>query len=209
MTVGAERERSVHHLDHDSRRAGAEPFLRPSFSRTNRLARGAWMLVESTVFRFSPRAFFGWRRLLLRVFGAKLGERCHIHRRVRIWAPWNLHCEDLVTLADEVVVYNPSLVFLATHSIVSQQAYLCGAGHDYTQPAFPMISAPIRIGAYAWIGARAVVQMGVTVGERSILALGAIATRDIEPWTIYAGVPARKLKDRPPFPAAGGLTPVR
>jgi putative colanic acid biosynthesis acetyltransferase WcaF len=110
--------------------------------------------------------------------------------------PWNLVCEDASAIADEAIVYNARPVFLGSHSVVSQQAYLCGASHDYNDPTFPLVSAPIRIEAYSWICARATVQMGVTVGEGAILALGAVATCDLEPWGIYAGLPARKVKER-------------
>jgi putative colanic acid biosynthesis acetyltransferase WcaF len=138
-----------------------------------------------------------WRSALLRIFGASIGENCHIYPGARIWAPWNLVCEDVVAVADGAEIYNPCRITLGSHCIVSQHAYLCGASHDYNDPAFPMIWAPITIGAYAWIGARATVQMGVTVGDGAILGLGAIATRDLEPWSINAGIPARKIKARP------------
>jgi putative colanic acid biosynthesis acetyltransferase WcaF len=85
---------------------------------------------------------------------------------------------------------------LGTHSIVSQEAYLCGATHDYEDPAFPLIASEISVGSYAWICARATVQPGVAIGEGAVLALGSVATRNLEPWTVYAGVPARKIKAR-------------
>ena len=176
--------------------------LRASFSLRNRLARALWTVVVVLLFRSSPRPLYAWRNSLLRLFGARLGRDCRIHRTVRIWAPWNLVSEDVVALADGVEIYNPSPVWLGSHAIVSQGAYLCGASHDYSRPEFPMVSAPIRIGPYSWVCARAVVQMGVTVGERAILGLGSVATRDLEPWGIYAGIPARKVKERPRFSAA-------
>jgi putative colanic acid biosynthesis acetyltransferase WcaF len=175
----------------------ADPFLVANTRLTNRLARGLWHFVYVLLFRFSPRPLHAWRALLLRMFGARLGRNCRIYPRVRIWAPWNLECEDVVAIADDAIVYNPAPVRLGSHSIVSEQAYLCGATHDYTDPRFPMVSAPIVIGAYGWICARAAVQMGVTVGEGAILGLGSIATADLDPWSIYAGIPARKLKSRP------------
>jgi putative colanic acid biosynthesis acetyltransferase WcaF len=139
----------------------------------------------------------GWRRFLLRCFGARIGKDCHIYPGARIWAPWNLQCEDVVGIADGAEIYNPSPVRLGSHSIVSQQAYLCGATHDLNDANFPMISAPIEIGRYAWVCARATVRMGVKVGDGAVLGLGGIATRDLDPWTIYAGAPARRLKARP------------
>jgi putative colanic acid biosynthesis acetyltransferase WcaF len=149
------------------------------------------------LFRPSPRPLHAWRSALLQLFGASIGKNCHIYPGARIWAPWNLVCEDVVAVADGAEIYNPCRITLGSHSIISQNAYLCGATHDYNDPAFPMISAPITIGAYAWIGARATVQMGIDVGPGAILALGAIATHDLEPWSINAGIPARKIKARP------------
>ncbi|HZF29341.1 MAG TPA: putative colanic acid biosynthesis acetyltransferase [Gammaproteobacteria bacterium] len=174
-----------------------DPYLRPNTTFGSRLGRGLWLAVYVTLFRWSPRPLHGWRAFLLRAFGATIGPNAKIYPRARIWAPWNLECEDVVAIADDAIVYNPARVRLCSHSILSEQAYLCGASHDYTDRAFPTISAPITIGRYAWVCARASVQMGVTVHEGAILGLGAIATSDLEPWSIYAGIPARRVKARP------------
>lgn len=175
----------------------ADPYLKPSFSVRNRVARLIWGVVQTTLFRLSPRPLHAWRAALLRAFGAKLGRGCHIYPGARIWAPWNLECEDVVAIADGAVVYNPAHIFLGSHATVSQEAYLCGATHDYRDAAFPMISRPIRVERYAWVCARSMVQPGITVGEGAVLGLGSVATRDLEPWTVYAGLPARRIKSRP------------
>lgn len=173
-----------------------DPYKQPAFSIYNRVARGLWTLVYTTLFRPSPRLLYGWRNFLLRLFGAHIGKGCRIYPKAEIWAPWNLICEDVVAVADGAIIYNPSTVKLASHCIVSQQAYLCGASHDFDDPAFPLISAPISLGAYSWVCARATVQPGVSLGEGAILGLGGIATKHLEPWAIYGGIPARKLKNR-------------
>jgi putative colanic acid biosynthesis acetyltransferase WcaF len=173
-----------------------DPYLRPSFSVSNRLGRLVWSIIWTLLFRPSPRPFHSWRAFLLRGFGAKLGPNCHFYPRSRVWAPWNLECADGVTLGDEAEIYNPSLVTMGSHAIVSQQAYICGATHDYNDPAFPLISFPMSLGAYSWVCARASVSPGVNVGEGAVLGLGSVATRDLEPWTVYAGVPAQRVKQR-------------
>jgi putative colanic acid biosynthesis acetyltransferase WcaF len=175
---------------------GADAYLVPAFSFSNRALRALWGFIYVVFFRTSPRPFHAWRVFLLRCFGAKLGKNCHIYSRVRIWAPWNLKCDELATIADDAIVYNPALVTLGSHAIVSQQAYLCGATHDYEDPKFPLIALPITIGAHAWICARATVQPGLSVGDGAVLALGAVATKNLEPWTVYGGVPARKIRMR-------------
>ena len=173
-----------------------DPYKMSATSLKNRAGRFLWHIVYVLLFRPSPRPLHAWRSMLLRLFGAEIGTGCHIYPGARIWAPWLLKCEDVVAIADEAVIYNPGLVILGSHSTISQQAYLCGATHDYDDPAFPMISRPIRLGAYSWVCARATVQMGVNVGEGAVLGLGAVATKDLDPWTVYAGIPARKVKDR-------------
>lgn len=174
----------------------AAPYRRINTSLNNRLGRAVWGLAWLCLFRPTPRPFHRWRAALLRAFGARLGKDCHIYAGARIWAPWNLACGEGVAIADGAEVYNPAPVTLGDYAIVSQQAYLCGASHDLDDPAFPMISAPIHVGEYAWICARATVQMGLTVGPGAVLALGAIATHDLEAWSVHAGVPARRIRER-------------
>jgi len=177
--------------------AGAtDPFLRPSLPLADRARRQLWNVVALLLFRPSPRPAHAWRAFLLRLFGAQLGSDCRIYPRAEIWAPWNLRCADIVAIGDGAVIYNPQPVSIGSHAVISQQAYLCGASHDCSDPSFPMISAQIEIGPSAWICARATVQMGVRVGAGAVLALGAVAAGDLEPWTIYGGVPAKRLKPR-------------
>ncbi len=173
-----------------------DPYKAPAKSLRNRMARFLWQIVYLLLFRTSPRPFHAWRATLLRLFGAKLGSDCHVYPKVVIWAPWNLICEDVVAIADEAIIYNPSPITLKSHCTISQQAYLCSATHDYDDPAFPVISEPITVGCYAWICARATVLLGVTVGEGAVLGLGSVASRNLEPWTVYAGLPAKKIKER-------------
>jgi len=192
-TVPNGRERATHNIVANS---DDDAFHRASFSRSNRLARLAWQFVYQLLYRVSPRPFHGWRSALLRLFGAKLGAGCHFYPSGKVWAPWNLVCEDCCTLADGAEIYNPSLVYLESHCVISQQAFVCGATHDYNNPEFPMISYPMRLGAYSWICARASVAPGVKVGAGAVLGLGSVASRDLDPWTVYSGVPAVKVKSR-------------
>lgn len=174
----------------------SDPYLVAAFPLANRLRRLVWGVVWAALFRTSPRPCHAWRRMLLRVFGARVGADFHVHPRTRIWAPWNLETARHATLAEDVVVYNPAPLKMGLHAIVSQGAYLCGATHDYESPAFPLVSFPTTLGDYSWVCARAVVQPGVSLGEGAVLALGSVATRNLEPWTVYGGVPARQIKRR-------------
>ncbi len=173
-----------------------DPYLRPAFSLANRLKRVAWNICWALLYRMSPRPLHAWRVMLLRAFGAKMGQNCHFYPGSRIWAPWNLVCADQVTAGDGVEIYNPAPMYFGSHSIVSQNAYLCGATHDCDDPAFPLLAYSTSIGAYAWVCARAVVSPGVNLGEGAVLGLASVATRDLDPWMIYAGVPAARVRER-------------
>jgi len=175
---------------------GADPYLRPGFAASDRLRRLVWNVCRALLYRPSPRPFHAWRAFLLRLFGATLGPDCRFYPASKVWAPWNLICEDLVTAADGAEIYNPAPMGFGSHAIVSQDAYLCGATHDYNDPAFPLLAYAMEIGPYAWVCARASVAPGVNVGEGAVLGLGSVATRNLEPWGVYAGVPAVKVKER-------------
>lgn len=176
-----------------------DPYTSPQYSLGNRIRRQLWSIVWVLLYRPSPRIGFAWRAWLLRCFGAKLGARCRFYPASRIWAPWNLNCEDTAMVADGAELYNPAPMFLGSHAIVSQGAFVCGATHDYNDPAFPVVSFPMRLGRYAWVAARAIVSPGVNLGDGAILGLASVATRDLEPWSVHAGTPARKVKDRKPL----------
>ena len=182
--------------EHIPAETAADPYLRPAFAAGDRARRMAWNLCRAVLYRPSPRPMHAWRAFLLRCFGATMGPHCHFYPGSKVYAPWNLFCADAVAAADGAEIYNPAPVRLGSHAILSQDAYLCGATHDIDDPRFPLLAFAMEVGAYAWICARASVAPGVNVGEGAVLALGAVATRDLEPWCVYAGVPAVKVKER-------------
>ena len=179
---------------------GNDAYTRPAFSAGNRARRALWNLCWLLLYRPSPRPLHAWRSFLLGLFGAQLGPACHFYPASRVWAPWNLRCADHVAAGDGVEIYNPSPMELASHVVLSQNCLLCGATHDYNDPAFPLLAYRMRIDRYAWICAHAKVGPGVQVGEGAVLALGAIATRDLDPWTVYGGNPAVALRPRTQHP---------
>jgi putative colanic acid biosynthesis acetyltransferase WcaF len=179
-------------------RPGEDAYTQPAFSLSNRARRLLWNTVWLLLYRPSPRPLHAWRAALLRLFGAQLGPDCHFYPASRIWAPWNLICADHVAAGDGVEIYNPAPITLASHVILSQGAYLCGATHDYNHPAFPLLAFRMTLGRYAWICARASVLPGVNIAEGAVLGLGAVATRDLQPWTVYSGNPAEPIRERNP-----------
>lgn len=173
-----------------------DPYLRPAFAFWNRVRRAFWAASWFILFRFTPPPFFWWRSMVLRVFGAKIGPNNFIYPSARIWAPWHLETEEVVTIGRGTEIYNPGGAVFKHHSIISQNAYVCGASHDYNDPGFSFQSKRIVLEPYAWVCARAIVLPGVTMGEGSVLGAGSVTARSLEPWWVYAGNPARRTKAR-------------
>lgn len=173
----------------------AAKFFAPSFSLKNRAARFLWGLVYVLLFRPSPRPLHAWRRFILRCFGARIGKGSRVFGRARIWAPWLLKVGEAAAIADDADIYNPAGVELKDNAIVSQGAYLCGASHDYESWDFPLVAKPIVLEQHAWVAARAIVHMGVTIGEGCVIGAGSNVTRDMPAWSVCAGAPCRVIRE--------------
>lgn len=173
-----------------------DAYMRPAFSASNRLRRLLWNATWLLLCRATPAPLHAWRAFILRLFGAKIGPHSAIYGSARIWAPWNLTCADHVAIGPGAEVYNPCPIELGSHVILSQNSFLCGATHDDNDPAFPLLAYRMTLGAYAWICARASVAPGVKIGEGAVLGLQSVATRDLEPWTVYGGSPAVRIRER-------------
>ncbi|MFM9997139.1 MAG: putative colanic acid biosynthesis acetyltransferase [Phycisphaerales bacterium] len=178
------------------------------YSAREKVARMLWAMVQGTAFAWSYPTWYGWRNFLLRRFGAGLHATVHIRRTARIECPWNLSMGANSSLGDFAIAYCLGPITIGGRASVSQYAHLCAGTHDYTKANMPLIRPPIVIGADAWIAADAFVGPGVTVGEGAILGARAVALKDLEPWTIYSGNPARAVKERPrPGASSGAAAP--
>jgi putative colanic acid biosynthesis acetyltransferase WcaF len=167
---------------------------KPGFrSKSGRLL---WSVAWLFLFRPSPRPFHGWRRLILRLFGAKVGEKAMPYPGARIWAPWNLVMGDNSVLGDGVDCYSVDRITLEPGAVVSQRAFLCSASRDYDDERFPLLTAPIDIGCNAWVAAEAFIGPGVTLGSGAVVYARAVVTRDVDPKAIVAGNPAVNVGTR-------------
>lgn len=176
-----------------------DAYVRPVFDLKSKIKRLVWNVTWILLCSWTPNPMHKWRIFILRLFGAKIGKTNFIYPNCKIWAPWLLETEDVVTIGPRVELYNPGGIFLADHSILSQDSYICGATHNYNSIDFSYQKKRIHIGRYAWICARAIVLPGVTCGDGSVLGAGAVTSKNLDSWTVYAGNPAVKVKNRSKF----------
>jgi putative colanic acid biosynthesis acetyltransferase WcaF len=168
-----------------------------ALSRKNQIARLIWTFVWTLLARPLPRSLGNnWKLFLLRLFGAKIHSKAVVYSSVRIYMPWNLEMDEYSCLAPEVDCYNAAKIKIGAHTTISQKAYLCAASHDISKSNNPLITAPIIIEDQAWIGADVFIGMGVTIGQGSVIGARASVFKDVEPWTIVGGNPAKFIKRR-------------
>lgn len=160
------------------------------------LKQALWYFVNALIVRASWNPFMGVKVWLLRLFGAKIGNGLVIKNNVTIKFPWKLTVGDDVWLGENCWIDNLDNVTIGSNVCISQGALLITGNHDYTEVDFPYRNAPIVVEDGAWIGAKAIVTAGVTIASHSVLTVGSVVTKGTEPYGIYRGNPAVKVKER-------------
>ncbi|MDR2408412.1 MAG: putative colanic acid biosynthesis acetyltransferase [Bacteroidales bacterium] len=156
-----------------------------------------WRLINATLFRCMVGVFFRYpRNMLLRLFGANICLKSLIYPSCKIWAPWNLELGKYSCVGPNTELYNKAPIIIKSHCVISQGAYLCTASHDITKSQHPLVIAPIIIEDKSWIAADAFIGMGVTIGEGAVVGARAAVFKDVEPWTVVGGNPAKFIKKR-------------
>lgn len=165
------------------------------YSRKEMVSRALWGVVQP-FFRFSPRICFGWRRFLLRLFGARIGQEVHIYNSATIYMPWNLEVGDWSSIGEHAFIYNLGKITIGSKATISHRAHLCAGTHDYEDRTLPLLKLPVVVKDSAWICADAFVGPGVTVGEGAVVGARAVVVKDVGPWNVVAGNPAILIKKR-------------
>jgi len=166
------------------------------YSKKEMLWRVCWGTIGKPLMRFSLRPMFSWRRVLLRCFGAKVGKKVNVYPTTIIYYPWKLIVGDWSAIAEDVLIYNLGKVEIGEKVTISHRAHLCAGTHDYKKIDFPLIRATITVKDQVWICSQAFIGPGVTIGEGAIIGAASVVMNDVEPWTIVAGNPAKKIRDR-------------
>lgn len=169
---------------------------RSPYSAGEKLLRIIWSVCSQSLFRWSPRPCWNFRNWLLRVFGARIGSKVHIHNTVRISFPWKLTVGDHTAIGEDALIYNLGPVTIGRYVTISQRSHLCAGTHDYSSREMTLIRAKIQIEDDAWVCADAFVGPHVTICPGAIVAARGVVMHDVPAWTIVRGNPAVFVKPR-------------
>jgi putative colanic acid biosynthesis acetyltransferase WcaF len=156
----------------------------------------SWRMVQGSLFRLSPQFMYGWRRFLLRLFGAIIGENVLIRPTVKILYPWKLIVGDWSWIGDEVTLYNMETINIGENCVISQKSYLCTSSHDHTKSSFEIFAQPIDIKNETWIASDVFIAPGVTIGQGTVVGFRSAVNKDLPPQMVCYGNPAKPIKPR-------------
>ncbi len=156
----------------------------------------SWWFVQSTFFRLSPQFMYGWRRFLLRLFGAEIGKSAIIRPTVKITYPWKVKIGDYSWIGDDVNLYSLGEIEIGKNVVISQKSYLCTGSHDYTKSDFPIYSKKITIEDECWIATDVYIAPGIRIKKGVVVGVRSSVFKDLEGRKIYFGTPATFIKNR-------------
>lgn len=155
-----------------------------------------WSIVWPLLCGWTPKPLNAWRLLWLRAFGCKVNGYPFVHQHARIQAPWRLILRHRCSVGDRANLYSLGEIELGCGCVVAQEAYLCTGTHDLSDPMMPLVTGKITVGADAFVGARAFIMPGISIGEGAAVGACSVVTHNVEPRSIVAGSPARFLRHR-------------
>jgi len=170
--------------------------LPKNFRGKNAVVVQLWWIVQSLLFKPSLQFMFGWRRFLLRLFGAKIGKEVKIRPSVKITYPWKVTIGNYSWIGDDVVLYSLGEIEIGNHTVISQKSYICAASHDYKKIDFEIFSSKIIIEDQCWLATDVFVAPGVTIKEGTVVGARSSVYKSISQGWVCYGNPAKPIKKR-------------
>ena len=162
----------------------------------SKIKRAIWYCFNAGFLLNPMNPFSGLKKLVLRMFGAKIGSNVVFKQRVNVKYPWFLSVGDNTWIGEDVWIDNLAQVDIGANCCVSQGALLLCGNHNYKKEAFDLMVGKIVLEDGVWIGAKAIVTGGVTCESHAILTAGSVTSKNIAAYSIYRGNPAVKVIDR-------------
>lgn len=166
------------------------------FRGRSKLTVQIWWLVQAVFFRLSPQALYGWRRFLLRSFGAKIGKKVIIRPSVKTTYPWKVSIGDYSWIGDDVVLYSLGNIDIGSNTVISQRSYICTGSHKYNSESFDIYAEKVTIGNKCWLATDVYVAPSCTIGDFTVVGARSTVLENLPSNKVCVGSPARPIKDR-------------
>lgn len=136
------------------------------------------------------------RRFFYRLAGIKIGKGSTIHMGARFYDPRNISIGEDSIIGERVVLDGRDKLIIGNHVDIASEVMIYNSEHDVNDPYFLAKNAPVLIEDYVFIGPRAIILPGVKIGKGAVVAAGAVVTKDVAPFSVVGGVPAKIIAER-------------
>jgi putative colanic acid biosynthesis acetyltransferase WcaF len=167
-----------------------------NFRGKNVIAVQLWWIIQSTLFGCSPQFMYGWRRFLLRLFGAVIGKKVLIRPSTKITYPWKLSVGDFSWIGDDTVLYNLGQINIGKNVAIAHRVYLCTGIHNYQNISFTIGQKPIRIEDEVWLPNDVFIGPGVVIGKGCVIGARSTVLKNMPEGMVCYGNPAKPVKKR-------------
>lgn len=138
-----------------------------------------------------------WLRITaLRIAGARIGRNVALGRGVIVLDPWRLSIGSNTIIGTQVRLDARAGLAIGNNCNISDDVAIWTAEHDIHSPDFAMALGSVIIGDRVWLCFRSIVLPGITVGEGAVVASASVASRDVPPFSVVGGVPAKRIGER-------------
>lgn len=155
-----------------------------------------WWIVQTLLFSTSPQFMYGWRRWILKIFGANIGKNVLIRPSAKITYPWKLRIGDYSWIGDDVVLYSLGKIDVGSNVVISQKSYICAASHDYKSSSFDIFAKSVTIEDEVWIATNVFIAPGVTVGQGAVVGACSNVFSNLPAMMLCIGSPAKPVRMR-------------
>jgi len=170
--------------------------LPDNFRGKNALMVQLWWFIQATLFKLSPQFAYAWRRFLLRLFGAKIGEKVIIRPSVKITYPWKVKIGDYSWIGDDVTLYSLGEIEIGNNTVISQKSYICTGSHDINSEKFDIFAKKITIKDGCWIATDVFVAPGVIIEDDVVVGARSSVFNSLPQNKVCIGTPAKPIKNR-------------
>ena len=166
------------------------------FRGRNAIVVQLWWLVQGIFFKNSPQFMYGFRRFLLRLFGAKIGKNVIIRPSVKTTYPWKVSIGDYSWIGDDVDLYSLGEIEIGKNVVISQKSYICTGSHDYLQSDFPIFAKKVTIKDECWLATDVFIAPGITIEKGSVIGSRSSVYKNIPANKVCIGNPAKIIRER-------------
>jgi acetyltransferase-like isoleucine patch superfamily enzyme len=136
------------------------------------------------------------RHFFYRLAGIKIGKKSTVHMFANFFQPRNIVIGQDTIIGNKAFLDGRALLKIGNHVDIASEVMIYNSEHDIDSSDFKPIEEDVEIGDYCFIGPRAIIMPGVRVGKGAIVGAGAVVTKDVKPFMIVGGVPAKKIGER-------------